>query len=244
MAMKATVAILGLLLASNTADFAATTSLLALQPKGTFVSPYYPLNVGTKWHYRVIPEGPKKGPMAKEDEPANKVVMEVTTELVPIQYTRADGKIEKTWAYRLVGASSVVSDPKKKTRVEQKLIEYIAVTENGSVDRFAVIDKDMATPPLRILNLAVGDGGSWDCDVTLDGNAVTGKFTVRSEKITLMAEGAKGTFNALHVKGDFVESKQPMTVEYWFVHGKGIVKQQIRRGTFSVVLELEKFESR
>jgi hypothetical protein len=219
----------------------AESSQLTMQAKAMEPTPWYPLKIGNKWYYRVVREqlpGRKKDAPAKDKQegPAQEVVIEVK-ELVQIEYM-IDGKTEKTPAFRLEGMSTIRTDPKEKPKFEQKLTEHIAVFGDG-VYRIAGSDKDV-TPPLKILNLPPKDGDSWSESVSLEGSLVKGTFTTRAARISL--PGETEPVDTLHVSGDFNDGKQQMTADYWFAPGKGIVKQQIRRGTFTVVLELERFD--
>ena len=134
-------------------------------------------------------------------------------------------KTEKWQAYRLVGVSE-----------DRELIEHVAVRSDG-VYKFAGGDKDV-TPPLRILKLPPVSGDSWECNVPLEGGPAKGTFTVQDQEIKI----GKDTYRTLHVSGEFMVGSQKMSADYWFAARIGIVKYKIKRGTFNVTLELEKFE--
>jgi hypothetical protein len=197
-------------------------------------TPWFPLKEGNHWHYRVVagevPGAKKNAPPRKNEDAAKKVAMRAD-KLVPLEFMKDDkaGKPEKVSAMRFIGTSE-----------DRELNEHVAVLADG-VYKFAGGDKDV-TPPLRILKLPVVLGEKWDCNVAVEGGAVKGTFTLLDKEEVIKI--GKDTYKTLHVSGEFMVGSQKMTADYWFASGVGIVKYSTKKGTFNVVLELEKFESR
>jgi len=200
---------------------------LAQEKPTPLAHPLYPLEVGHKWTYRVGDQ---------------KVVVRVDRlEAIDMKKNGKVEKVEKVAAHRLV-----------ITNNDRELNEYVAVLADG-IYRFAGDDKE-TSPPLRFLKLKVEPDESWECQMTVQGTPLKGKFTASEGEVTVPA----GTFKAIIASSsDFQIGTQKLAVKYWFGYevargGKdqrtwepakvGIVKQETRYGTLSVTMELEKFE--
>jgi hypothetical protein len=190
-----------------------------MQAQDVPASRWYPLKEGTQWHYRVVPTNNKPG--KGNDDPAKKVVMRVVLR-EQVEFMRGDGKTHKMLAFRLEGTS------------EGQLVEHIAVSADGV---YRILGDKIKLPPLRILKLPPANGDTWDVQLA----GAKGTFTMDEAEITVPAQ--KKPFKTFHVKiEDIVVGAHKMSAEYWFAEDVGIVKQKIKWGTFSQVLELEKFE--
>lgn len=119
--------------------------------------------------------------------------------------------------------------------------------------RFVGDDKE-ATAPVCFLKFNAGAGDSWEVKLGALEPAVQGTFTAGEAEVTVPA----GTYKCKTTSSsDFQIGSQKMTVKYWFAYqvltGEkdaaawqparvGIVKQEVKYGTYSVTLELEKFQ--
>ena len=198
MALRATAAALTLLFA-----WGAQAQQLSIVPEN---ASWYPLQVGNKWHYRVVPT---KKPGVKETSSTD-AGMKVTIRVdkaVQIKFMK-DAKTEvEVPAFRLVGVTEerVAGRPPAL----RQLVEHVAVLADG-VHRFAGGDKD-PTPPLRILKFPVTVGDSWECNVPLESGAVKGTFTIREADIPIPPGTShlfrksdvnkNGTVKTMHVAG-------------------------------------------
>lgn len=217
MARKALIALLALV------SSAVPSTLHAQDVEGT---PWYPLKVGAKWHYRVVPPNPAG---------SNNVVLRVD-KLEPVEFMGAEGKPEKILAFRLVGKSE-----------DRELVEHVAVTPRGV---FRIMGDKVKMPPLMILKLPLVQGGdAWECDIPLAGGGeLKGKFTSKEEVSKVPQEikvpgGKLKVFKTEYVKSeDVTVGSHKMSAEYWFAADVGIVKQKIKWGTLTQALELVEFE--
>lgn len=178
-------------------------------------TPFYPLQVGNTWIYRV---GGEKGDQ--------KVVVKVE-KLEMVEFRKGD-KIEKVPAHRL----AITKDDRVKS-------EFVAVLPDG-VYRIAGDPKD-GNQPLRFFKLPLKKGEKWEVNATLDGVSLRGHFQANEAEVKVPAATTK-PYQTMTVSGtDFQIGSQTMSLEYWFAPNVGIVKQWVKLGSYEVTLELEKF---
>lgn len=193
-------------------------------------TPYFPLNVGTKWLYKAGDQ---------------KVVIRVDD--LDFKERRVDGKkngldekiVEKVPCYRLEvigGTTQDLETRRKDSAAIRALTEHVAVLEDG-IYRFSGAGKDF-NPPLRFFKLPLNDGESWTCDSTTDGTTLKGGFKAKRDRVSVPA----GSYDTMAVTGAIQIGPKKMDVQYWFAPNVGIVKQYVKIGDYEVTLELEKFE--
>jgi hypothetical protein len=197
------------------------TAELAAQDK-LKETPYYPLNVGTTWHYR---SGDSKFTIrvARHEK--------VGETLCALLETTRDGKVvgsehlavTNDGVYRLdLSFPLLQSDPRGKTKTVKTLVSQ------------------SLKPPIRILILPPKKGDSWKVDSKGDGKTFRGTFQVEEQEITVPA----GTYKTFRIASQDLEvnSLKPI-ITMFFAEGVGMVKQTIEMRDAKIEIELEKFES-
>jgi hypothetical protein len=174
---------------------------------------------------------------------AQNVTPPVNTDYVPL-------KAGTKWVYK-VGevlvtvkvASSDKDGTKLDTEVNGKVVasETLQVTAEGVVR--TKINANAITPPVTILKLAggkVNKGDKWKVESTVQGQAVKGEFMVKDDKESVTVPAGK--FDAVVVDGpEFDIAGTKTAVKYYFVPGKGIVKQSYSIQGNEAVLELKEY---
>ncbi|MCE9564194.1 MAG: hypothetical protein K8U57_19295 [Planctomycetes bacterium] len=130
---------------------------------------------------------------------------------------------------------------KVDTLVNGKVVasEVYSVRADG-VYRVKVKD-DKIDPPVKVLQIPVEKGKSWDVKSKVGTQTVAGTFKVKDdkEKIKIMDKEVE----AVHVEGlDLDVAGTKTTVQMWFVKDKGIVKLSYKIQEAESVLELTKLE--
>jgi hypothetical protein len=175
-------------------------------------SPYFPLKVGSKWHYRV-----------GDDQ---KVIVRVA-KMEPLKIVRKQ-KDNKPGEEKVTGATlEIVSVNPKPLR------EQVVVLADG-VYRVSVADKEVS-PALCILKLPVKKGDTWQVDSTIGdvkvkGTFQTGEATVGEFKCVTSILQSEET------------GSEKIVLEYYFAPGVGIVKQHVRSGNIDSTMVLDKYE--
>ncbi len=185
-------------------------------------TPYYPLKVGTSWHYR-----------AGESRFTIRVVRheKVGDVLCALLETIRDGKVVGSEHLAVAGdgiyrhdltSSQLQSDAKDKTKTVKVPV------------------KQTLKPPILILKLPPKQGESWKVDSKGDGKTFRGTFQLAEQEITVPA----GTYKTIRVASQDLEvnSLKP-TITTFFAQGVGMVKQIIEMGDAKIEIDLEKFEA-
>ncbi len=172
-------------------------------------TPYYPLKVGTSWHYR-----------AGESRFTIRVVRheKVGDVLCALLETIRDGKVVGSEHLAVAGdgiyrhdltSSQLQSDAKDKTKTVKVPV------------------KQTLKPPILILKLPPKQGESWKVDSKGDGKTFRGTFQLAEQEITVPA----GTYKTIRVASQDLEvnSLKP-TITTFFAQGVGMVKQIIEMG--------------
>lgn len=183
---------------------------------------YYPLKVGTAWHYR-----------AGESKFTIRVARheKVGDVLCALLETIRDGKVVGSEHLAVTGdgvyrhgltSPQVQSDPKDKTKTVKIPV------------------KQTLKPPILVLKLPPKTGDSWKIDSKGDGKTFRGAFQVAEQEITVPA----GTYKTFRITSQDLEvnSLKP-TITTFFAQGVGMVKQIIEMGDAKIEIELEKFEA-
>lgn len=182
-------------------------------------TPYYPLQVGTTWHYRA---GDRKITIrvARHEKAGD-------TFCAVLEATR-DGKVVGT-EYLAVTGDGVYrhmqtipqqqADPKDKSKADKPPVRHIL------------------KPPMLVLKLPPKRGESWKIDSKSDNQTFRGGFQVGEQEITVPA----GTYKTFRVASQDLEiDSLKATITTYFAEGIGMVKQIIEVGDAKVEIELEK----
>jgi hypothetical protein len=210
------------------ACFAALLCLPALQSAAQEKlkeTPYYPLQVGTTWHYRVG-EG--------------KIVVRVVNHekvgdvLCALIETTRDGKVAGS-EHLAVTADGVyrydISYPLPLNPADAR-----AKSKTGSE---AV--KESFKPPILVLKLPPKKGDSWKIDCKGQGKAFRGSYKVDDEKEITVPAGKYKTFVVVSQDLEGTSLKPAPTITTYYADGIGMVKQLIEIGTDKAEIVLEKF---
>jgi hypothetical protein len=202
---------LRLLLAFPLLVFAATE--LAAQAK-LRETPYYPLRVGTIWHYRAG-DGKFTIQVARHEK--------VGETLCAVLETKRNGKV--------VGSEHLAVASDGIYRHTLTLPSSSAKPEN---------EKNQLTikPPLLLLKLPPEEGDSWKIGSKADDKTFRGSFEVGEQEITVPA----GTYKTTRVTSQDLEvNALKAGITTFYAEGVGMVKQIIEVGDVKVEIELEKF---
>lgn len=194
------------------------TAQLAAQEK-LKETPYYPLQVGTTWHYR---SGDATFTMrvVKHEK-----VGETLCALV--ESKRGDKVVGSE--HLAVNAEGVyrydlTSIPPKSEEKEKTAAQTVTETPK---------------PPLLVLKLPPQKGDHWKIDSKSGGKVFRGAFKVEEEEVTVPA----GKYKAFRVVGQDLEinALKPKITTY-YAEGVGMVKQAIEINGAKAEIVLEKFE--
>ena len=154
------------------------------------------------------------------------------------------------WVYKVgeaVVTVKVASTDKEGTKLETEVngkvvaSEVISVTPEGVVR--LKINNSPITPPVMILKLTGGKatkGDKWKVEGTVQGQAIKGEFTTKDDKESVTVPAGK--FDAVVVDGpEFDIAGTKTGIKYYFVAGKGIVKQSYSIQGNEAVLELKEY---
>lgn len=174
---------------------------------------YYPLRVGTTWHYKT---GDSKFTIqVRKHEKVGEMLCAL------LEVTR-DGKV--------VGSQHLAV-------TDDGVYCYDLTSQAGrTADRVVQTPK----PPVLMLKLPPKNGDSWKVDSTADGKAFRGAFRIDEQEVKVPAgtyKTVRVTSQDLEVNG-----LQPVITTY-YARGAGMVKQVIREGDVTTEIELEKFEA-
>lgn len=183
-------------------------------------TPYYPLQVGTTWHYK---SGDRKFTIrvAKHEKVGS--VLCARLEVV------RDGKVvasehlavtdEGVYRHSLSASGLAPLDSKDSNRAEKQ---------------------EKPEPPILVLKLPPKKGESWKVDSKADGKVFRGGFKIDEKEIKVPA----GTYSAIRVTSEDLETNGlRSTITTYFARGVGMVKQVIQVGDVTADIELEKFEA-
>jgi len=158
-------------------------------------------------------------------------------------------KTGSEWTYKVQGGpiKVKVAGPEKVGPISGFKLETSAGNKVSATETVAVTPEGVKrlnvnglTPEAPILFLPADPNvnKSWDVDTKVSGQAIKGKFTASTEKVTVPA----GTYDAIHVKGSEMQiGTTTTTVEYWFAKDVGIVKLRFNLGSQDATLELESY---
>lgn len=130
----------------------------------------------------------------------------------------------------------------KMTRVETVIdgktvaSEHLAATPDGVFrHRYNGVK---CVPPVRLLSYPVKDDDSWEMAVTIG----TEKATMAVRVGTAEVEVPAGKYRTVTARLTADTADGPLTTEYWFADGFGVVKQVGNLGGVTFTIELEKVE--
>lgn len=197
------------------------TAELAAQDK-LKETPYYPLQVGTTWHYRAG-DGKFTIRVVKHEK--------VDDTLCALLETKRDGKV--------VGSEHLAVAADGVYRYD---LTAILPPQPGSKDKgkTEVPITQTMKPPMLVLKLPPKKDSTWKVESKSEGQTFRGEFRMQEQEITVPA----GTYKTWRVASQDVEvtGLRPAITTY-FAEGVGMVKQVIEVGDAKAVIELEKFEA-
>lgn len=186
-------------------------------------APFYPLQVGTTWHYRA---GDSKFTIrvARHEK--------VGATLCALLETKRDGKV--------VGSEhlAVTGDGVYRHDLTSPRLQSHA---NDKAKSAKVLVSQTLKPPILILKLPPKQGDSWKVDSKGDGTTFRGSFQVSEQEIKVPAGTYKKAFRV--VSQDLEVNSLKPTITTFFAEGVGMVKQTIEMGEAKIEIELEKFEA-
>jgi hypothetical protein len=194
------------------------TAELAAQDK-LKETPYYPLQVGTTWHYRAG-EGKFTIRVAKHEK--------VGDTLCALLETTRDGKV--------VGSEHLAVADDGVYRHD--LTAMLPQPNASDKTKEAPITQEMK-PPILVLKLPPKKDSKWKVESKSGGQTFRGEFQMKEEEITVPA----GSYKSWRVASQDLEVNAiKPTITTYFAEGVGMVKQVIEVGDAKAVIELEKFE--
>ena len=211
----------------RTRILAVTLLLVATAPvmsQTASTHPFYPLNIGDRWTYRVID---LKSPKTKLDS-KKKVEVEVERQE---PYMRKNEKDPKAPAETKIGFILKSTSGGKTTR------DHVIVLDNG-IHRIHAAGTPI-TPPLLFFKAPLNKGDKWECNSTSGNTTIKGMFSWKVERINVPA----GAFDTVAVS--FTNNKageDRVEIDYWFAEKVGMVKQRVREKDREIALELERYE--
>jgi hypothetical protein len=184
-------------------------------------TPYYPLQVGATWHYR-LGETKFTVHVVKHEK--------VGDTLCALLESKRDGKV--AGSEHLAVAADGVYRHDLTSLLPQDNAKDAAKTAEKPVT-------ETPKPSLLILKLPPKNGDSWKIDSKSDGKVFRGGFKVGEEEVEVPA----GKYKAFRVSGQDLEvnSLKPNITTY-YAEGVGIVKQIIEVADAKAEIVLEKFE--
>ncbi len=186
-------------------------------------TPYYPLQVGTTWHYR---SGDSKFTIrvARHEK--------VGDTLCALLETKRDGKLVGS-EHLAVAADGVYRHDLTYPQLQSH--------PNDKTKSTKVPVSQRLKPPILVLKLPPKQGDSWKVDSKGDGTIFRGGFQAAQQEITVNAGTYKKAFRV--VSRDLEINSLKPTITTFFAEGVGMVKQIIEMGDAKIEIELEKFEA-
>ncbi len=200
--------------------FACAAPMMAQTPP--LKSPYYPLEIDSKWTYRVRDA---KTAEAKAD-PAREVVILVEREEI---YTRKENKDGKDIETKHTGFLLRMTSGAKVTR------DHVIILEQG-IHRIHASGIPM-NPPLLFFKLGVKPGETWTSETVSRDTTVKGSFGWKNDVVEVL----HGKYPAILVTSVLKRGEERDEIDTWFVSGIGMVKQRIKSKNHDLVLELQSF---
>lgn len=185
-------------------------------------TPYYPLQVGTTWHYRAG-DGKFTMHVVKHEK--------VGDTLCALLETRREGKV--------VGKEhlAVTADGVYRHDLTAMLPQIDPNDSNKTLEQPAT---QTIAPPILVVKLPPKKGAKWKVDSNSGSQTFRGEFHLQEQEITVPA----GTYKTFRVNSEDLEvSGLKASITTYFAEGTGMVKQVIEVGDAKVAIELEKFES-
>jgi hypothetical protein len=185
-------------------------------------TPYYPLHVGTTWHYRA---GESKFliRVSKHEK--------VGETLCALLEAVRDDKVVGSQHLAVTAEGVYCHD-----------LSFPVPPGEGKDDKAAEQTMKLTPkPPLLVLKLPLKKGDTWKIDSnSSDGRAFRGSFKVEPQEVKVPA----GTYKTFRVTSQDLEVnslKTTITADY--AEGVGMVRQVIESGNAKAEIELEKFEA-
>lgn len=195
-----------------------TGATLAQPPLKT---PYYPLEIGQRWTYRLRD--------ASAPQPKGGQVREVVVEVEREEpFTRKETKGDKELEVKHTGFLLKMSSGDKVTR------DHVIVLEQG-VHR--IHSSGMAlNPPVLFFKLGVKPGETWTAETVSRDMTIKATFSWKND-IVEVPYGEK-KYAAILVSSVLRRGEERDEVDCWFVNGIGMAKQRIKSKNHDLVMEL------
>lgn len=183
---------------------------------------FYPLKVGTTWHYRT---GESKFTIrvARHEK--------VGDTLCALLETMRDGKV--------VGSEHLAVSGDGVYR-HDLTYPQLQSDPNDKNKRVKTAVKQTLKPPILVLKLPPKNGDSWKVDSKGGGRNFRGSFQIAEQEITVPA----GTYKTFRVASQDLEvNSLKANITTFFAQGVGMVKQIIEMGNAKIEIELEKIDA-
>src|SRR5262249_3185822 len=178
-------------------------------------SAYFPLEVGTTWHYRVG-EARFKVKVTKHEKIGDVMAARLET-----------FGVEKDKGKALSNEHVAIIEAKKS----DARIQVVRVATNG----------ERLTPPIPFLKLPAKKDLPWTFASKVGGKDVKGTFQIRSVDETVQVPA--GSYRTVVVEGKDLEVLgNKLDLTYQFAENVGLVKQKMKLAGQDVEVVLEKFE--
>jgi hypothetical protein len=197
------------------------TAELAAQDK-LQETPYYPLQVGTTWHYRAG-DGKFTIRVVKHEKVGDK--------LCALLETRRDGKV--------VGSEhlTVAVDGVYRLDLTAMLPQHDPNDKSKTLEQPAT---QALTPPILVLKLPPKKDAKWKISSKSAGQTYRGELQMQEAEVTVPA----GKYKTFRVASQDLEiSSLKTTITTDFAEGVGMVRQVVEVGDAKVEIVLEKFEA-
>ena len=189
----------------------ASSSLLRGDEKAFPETPYYPLDVGNKWEYKVI--------VGSNDK--DRYVSRVAKHAALPDPTK---DVDCAWVETLSDGNVIG-------------VEYLAVKPDG-LYRYG-FNKEMADKPMLVLKLPPKAGDTWPVDLKIKDQSLQGTFKTVGETKVKVAAGEYKAWHVEGKDLDINGIKG--SISLYFAENVGIVKYGVQIGTMKTDFELEKF---
>jgi hypothetical protein len=162
-------------------------------------------------------------------------------------------KVGTKWFYQVKTGNmddKIILQVAKKEKIDEKELFRLETVKDGNVlanEHLSSSSKGVfrnrfngaeASPPVQLLKYPIKAGETWKEVVTVAGQKIPMTCKVGQDDVTVPA----GKFKAVTVQIDAEVGDTKITTTYWFVQGKGPVKQTADIAGTKVTMELEKVE--
>jgi hypothetical protein len=158
-------------------------------------------------------------------------------------------KVGNSWIYKRGDDKLVIS----VVRIEDGIVHIESTSQGGKVTlteqlrakadgiyRSVVNDRKL-TPELKFLALPAKNGEAWEIDSKIGDETMKGKFKV--EEVDELTVGGKKYEKVIVVTGNDLDANgTKLNLVTHYARGIGMIKQSIKAGDQTILLELEEFK--